>query len=236
MLALVFALAVAADAPPDLSPDAQALVTSVQTSIEQVRVRQAALPPAKDDSERIMRLHDVDQAPRKVIVAYDFSKLPDAQRAMALARVSALVDAVDREDNAELMKLLPPEGWFLKSKYGNAAWAAFDIVQHGGDAVRERFLPVLGPLVASGEVPGQAYAMMYDRVQTGHKRPQRYGTQFRCDGGKWRPYPVEDPDDVDARRKTFGIEGTFAEVKAYYAAEPPCPQTQSPPPPGMKLD
>ena len=236
MFALLLALAVVSSDPADLSPAAQALVTSVETSIEQVRVRQATLPPAKDDSERIMRLAELDQAPRKVIVAYDFSKLPDAQRAKALARVSALVEAVDHEDQAALLKLVPPEGWFLKSKYGNASWAAFDIIQHSDLALQERFLPVLAPLVASGEVPGEAYGMMYDRVEIQHDRPQRYGTQFRCDGGKWRPYPIEDADHLEARRKAYGFLQTFVEYKAYFDGEPPCPQTGRPPPPGMKLD
>jgi hypothetical protein len=57
----------------------------------------------------------------------------------------------------------------------------------------------------------------------------RYGTQFRCDAGKWRPYPIEDPDHLDACRKTYGFLQTFAEYKAYYDGEPPCPQTRRPP-------
>jgi hypothetical protein len=231
-------LAVAAlSGSADLSPKAQALVTSIAASIEQVRARQAALPPAKDDAERILRLGELDQAPRRVIVAWDFSTIPEAERAGALARASALIEAVDREDQAALLKLVPPEGWFLKSKYGErAAWAAFDIVQHGDEALQQRFLPVLGRLVPSGEVPGEGYGMMYDRVEIQHDRPQLYGTQFRCDGGKWRPYPIKDPGQLDARRKSMGFAEGFAQIKAHFDASPPCPQTGRRPPPGMKLD
>lgn len=113
MFELVFAAAVSASSA-DLSPNAQALVTSIAASIEQVQTHQAALPPPKDDAERILRLGELDQAPREVIVHWDFSKIPEAERARALERASALIEAVDREDQAALLKLVPPEGWFLR--------------------------------------------------------------------------------------------------------------------------
>lgn len=237
MFEVVLAAAALAGGSADLSPNGQALVTAIATSIEEVRARQAALPPAKDDAERIERLGELDQAPRKVIVAWDFSKIPEAERARALEQASALIEAVDQEDQAALLKLLPPEGWFLSGKYGKrAAWAAFDIIQHSDLELQERFLPVIGRLVPSGEVPGESYAMMYDRVEIEHDRPQLYGTQFRCDGGKWRPYPIKDANRLEIRRKTSGFEQSFADYKAAFDASPPCPQTRRPPPAGMKLD
>jgi hypothetical protein len=236
MFWIVLAMA-ALSGSADLSPKAQAVVTAVAASIDQVRARQAALPPPKDDAERILRLGDLDQAPRKVITTWDFSTVPEAERAKAVERAWALISAQDAEDQAALLKLVPPEGWFLRSKYGErASWAAFDIVQHGDLALLERFLPVLGRQVAAGEVPGEGYAMMYDRVETSHDRPQLYGTQFRCDGGKWRPYPIKDPEGLEARRKPLGFFMTFADYKAKFESFPPCPQTKRPPPPGMKLD
>jgi hypothetical protein len=233
MLPLILAIA-AAD---DLSPNAQALVMAVAASIEEVRAKQAALPPPKDDAERIIRLDQFGEAPREVVMTFDFSKIPEAERPRAIERVGALLGPRDHENVVELLKLLPPEGWFLKSKYGDdAALAAFQIVQHSDLATQERFLPVFARLVLSGEVEGQTYGAMYDRVEIQQDRPQLYGTQFRCDGGKWRPYPIKDPDHVDERRKAFGFLQTFAEYKAHMQDSPPCPQTTRPPPPGMKLD
>jgi hypothetical protein len=233
MLPLILAIA-AAD---DLSPNAQALVTAVAASIEKVRAKQAALPPPKDDAERILRLGEFDEAPRDVVMTFDFSKIPEAERPRALERVSALLGPRDLEDRAELLKLLPPEGWFLKSKYGeDAALWAFQIIQHSDLATQERFLPVLERLVPSGEVDGQHYGMMYDRVEISRDRPQLFGSQFRCDAGKWRPYPIVDPEHLDERRKAFGFLQNFADYKAHMQDAPPCPQTTRPPPPGMKLD
>jgi hypothetical protein len=238
MFALLLAAAVVSAAPADLSPNGQALVTAIAASIAQVRARQAELPPPKDDVERILRLGELDQAPRRVIMAYDFSKIPEPERGRALERASVLIKAQDHEDQDALLKLVPPEGWFAKSKYGmQAAYAAFDVIQHGDLTLQERFLPVIGRLIPSGEAPGDSYAGMYDRVEIQHDRPQLYGTQFRCDGGKWRPYPIKDFDGLEVRRKALGFDVTFAQDKAtYWDAAPPCPQTGRPPPPGMKLD
>lgn len=107
-------------------------------------------------------------------------------------------------------------------------------MQHADLALQLHFLPILAPLVARGEIDGQSYGMMFDRVATSQGRPQRFGTQFRCDGGKWRPYPIEHPDHLEERRKAEAFPGTFAEMQAYFDQLPPCPQTRSPPPPGMQ--
>jgi hypothetical protein len=232
MMALFLAtVLVAASAAPE-----PALVAAIRASIDQVRARQAVLPPPRDDAERLIRLGELDQAPRRVIMAYDFSLIPADRRQTAIDEASALIEAVDHEDQAALLKLVPPEGWFMRSKYGDqAASAAFHIVQHADLPLQQRFLPVIEPLVATGEIDGQSYAMMFDRVAISQGRPQRYGTQFRCDGGKWRPYPIEDPARLDRRRQGEAIPGTFAQELAHFEQLPTCPQTRMPPPAGMKL-
>lgn len=236
LIAIIGAASVAA-ADTDLSPPASALVAAVRDAMQQVRSRQAASPPPRDDAERLVRLGERDQAGRRVVMAWDMSKIPASEQDAAMRKVSAMVDAGDREDQAELLKLLPPEGWFLRSRYGNAAaTAAFEIVQHAGETMQKRFLPVIEPLVKRGEVDGESYGMMFDRVRISDGQPQRYGTQFRCDGGKWRPYPLEDPEHVEARRAELGFGWSYAQEKAQFQRMPPCPQTRSPPPPGMVLD
>lgn len=236
LLALLASMHLAGAQPAPVGP-AAAVIEAVERSIQQVHDRHAALPPPRDDAERLVRLGELDQAARKVMVATDFSQVPTADRAAMMTRIATLMDEVDAQNQAALQKLLPPEGWFLRSRYGReASGAAFHIVQHAGLELQQRFLPVLEPLVAAGEVDGQAYGLMFDRVAIQNDRPQRYGTQFRCDGGKWRPYPMESPEQVEARRSALQFPGTFAATKARFEGMPPCPQTPRPPPAGMKLD
>jgi hypothetical protein len=232
------ALAILLAAGPSLSPAGQAVVDQVKAAIDKTRAKQAQLPPAEGLTEQLIRLGQLDQAPRQVIVAFDFSTIPEAERQAAATVAGDLINELDAENQTKLLKLLPPEGWVLSSRYGKpAADAAFHIIQHSDLSLQRRFLPILEPLVKKGEVTPNAYGAMFDRVATSEGRPQRYGTQFRCDGGKWRPYPIEDPEGLDARRNQLGFQGpTFAEIKARFASDPYCPQTQSPPPPGMVLN
>jgi hypothetical protein len=234
MVLMVVALAVALQAPT--SPEGRELVTAIEQSIAKARADNAALPPATSDVERLQRLTELDQAPRRIITTFDFARIPEADRATALNAASARIEAVDDENLKILLAMVPPEGWFLTSKYGKAARTAFHIVQHSDVETQKRFLPTLETLVPAGEIDGQSYGMMFDRVAISEGRPQRYGSQFRCDGGKWRPYPMEAPAEVDARRKAIGFPGGFAAYKAHFDTSPTCPQTRSPPPPGMVLD
>ena len=224
-----------ATSPPALSPDAEALIAPVGEAIAQVRARHAASPPPANDTERLVRMGELDQAGRYVIMALDFSRVPEAERTAALDKAAAWIEAVDAENQAALLAMVPPEGWFLRSRYGKGADAAFHIVQHADEALWRRFLPVLEPLVATGEVDGQKFGMMYDRLAVSEGRLQRYGSQFRCDNGKWRPYPMEDPDRVEERRAAIRFGWTYAEAKAQMQSGPYCPQTRNPPPPGMDV-
>jgi hypothetical protein len=233
MLALLLAAALPAAQPPA----DQSLVEAVRASITEVRTRQAHEPPPLTDRERLLRMGELDRAPREIIMRYDMSRIAPAERQLEIQRASALIDAVDTENQSTLLKMVPGEGWFLQSKYGDkAAFAAFQIVQHADPSMQEHFLPILAPLVAQHEIDGQSYGMMFDRVAVSHGQPQTYGTQFRCDAGRWRPYPIADRQQLDQRREQMGFPTSFADTKAYFDRSPPCPQTTSAPPSGMKLD
>lgn len=224
----------AAQPAPGLSAETRAVLAPVAEAIAEVRTRHAALPPSKDDAEKLVRMGELDQAPRRVITTIDFSKVPAEERAAAVRAAGEMIEAVDHANQRALVGMLPPEGWFLRSRYGDkAAEAAFHIVQHSDVALWKRFLPVIETLVPKGEVAGRSYALMFDRLAVSEGRPQRFGSQFRCDNGRWRPYPLESPVKVDELRQSMSVGGSFAQMKARFEAMPPCPQTRSPPPPGM---
>ena len=234
MLFALFAFMIQAQS---LSPETQAFVAPVEAAIHAVRTRQGELEPATDIQTRLERMGELDQAGRLVIVSLDFSKVPAEERQAAIKAASAPIEAVDQENQAALLTLIPAEGWFLKSRYGDkAAAAAFHIVQHSDEHLWARFLPVLEPLVAQGEIDGQSFAMMFDRLATSEGRAQRYGTQFRCDNGKWRPYPIEAPESLEDRRREMAFPMPFAAYLAHFQSQPYCPQTRSPAPPGMVID
>ena len=225
MIALLFAAQLTFQEPAPLSPEARALIAPVAEAIAAEEARQAALPAPASDRERLERMGVVDQVGRRAMTPIDLSVLPEAERQEAEAAMWTPLMALDERLMTELLTMVPPEGWFLKSVYGDrAASAAFLIVQHSGLEHWRRFVPVLEPLVAAGEVDGQSYGLMYDRLAENEDRPQRYGTQVTCKAGKWviDRENLEDPANADARRREMGFRWTLAEYEQVFADHPPC--------------
>lgn len=225
MIAIALAAFLMLQEPGSLSPEAHALIAPVENAIAAEEARQAALPPASNDRERLERMGVLDQVGRRAEAPIDLSVLPEAEREAANAIIWTRLRALDERLMGELLQMVPPEGWFLKSVYGErAAQAAFLIVQHSDVEHWRRFLPVLEPLVATGEVDGQSYGLMYDRLAITEGRPQRYGTQVTCKAGRWAidRDNLEDPENADVRRREMGFPGTLAEYEQVFANRPPC--------------
>jgi hypothetical protein len=209
-------------APAEVSPQTRALIAPVAASIAKVRAEQSVLPPPATDREKLLRMMALEQAPRRALEEIDFSKIPEAERKYAYGAVWKQIAPIDDANQKALLAMLPPEGWFTISRYGHdGATAAFLIVQHADLDLQKRFLPTLEKLASQGEVDGGDYALMFDRVAIGEGRPQRYGSQYECKGGKWTPYPLEDPARVEERRAAMKLD-TFKDNQARFAAMPPC--------------
>jgi tetratricopeptide (TPR) repeat protein len=198
---------------PVLSPAALALIAPIHDAFARVEAAQAALPAPKSDRERLERMFDLDQVGRMEIGKIDFGTLPSDEKIAAIGAAWKEITAHDQADQAALKAMIPPEGWFTKSKYGaKASKAAFLIVQHSDEAFMRATLVKLEPLAAAGEVDGSDFALMYDRVAVFYdKRPQRYGSQVTCKSGHWQPLEIEDPAHVNDRRTAIGMPTTLEE-------------------------
>lgn len=224
--AMLLAQGVAAQivaAPVEVSPETRILIAPVAAAIAKVRAEQAALPPPKDDAEKLLRMRDLEQAPRAAMMAVDFQKIPPAERKAAYTAMWQQITPIDEANQKAVLEMLPPEGWFTISRYGKeASRAAFLIVQHGNVELWRRFVPVLEPLAAKGEVEPSQFALMYDRLETTEGRKQRYGSQMRCKAGKWVPDPIENPEELDARRAKLGMEPYASYLSKNYSGPAPC--------------
>lgn len=209
--------------PPPISQETAARVAPVAAAIKAERDAQAKLPPPRSDAERLVRMGRLDQVGRNAALRIDIHDLTGPEQWGAQATIWLPINAIDAENQAQLLKMVPPEGWFYRSRYGaEAADAAFLIVQHSKPELWRRFLPVLESLVAKGEVRGPAYALMYDRLAISESRPQRYGSQLSCRNGRFAIDPVEAPETVNQRRKAMGFPDTLAQYERTFAAYPPC--------------
>lgn len=200
----------------------EAFVAPIKAAIAAEKARQATLPPTSDVGEQLVRMAQMDQRARDPLDTLDFSLLPEVERERAHAAIWAEIDPVDRANQARLLELAPAEGWFHPSVYGERpAAAAFLIVQHSNADLWRRFVPVLEPLARAGEIDGQDYALMYDRLALSEGRPQRYGSQMVCRDGRYVVNTLEAPEGVDARRAELGM-GPLAEYEAIFTSHPRC--------------
>ena len=193
-------------AAPPLSPATQALLAPARKAILQAKLKTASLPPAKDDREVLLRLGALDQAAWQALSKIDFAKIPLDEKAAAKAAIGDQIQPVDDADVAALLDIVPPEGWFAVSRYGqDGEDAAYRIVMHGDIDLWRRFAPVIGRFAAEREARGFHYALMSDRLAVHEGRPQSFGSQVACVDGVYKPYPIDDPEHVDERRLKLGL-------------------------------
>jgi hypothetical protein len=116
---------------------------------------------------------------------------------------------VDEANTAWLQTVTRKWGWIDARRFGvEAANAAFLIVQHSGNVqLMTVALPEIEKDVKAKRFPdGQAYALLYDRLQLmlGHK--QRYGSQIgRNAKGEMVLLPLENQAKVDEYRKEMNM-------------------------------
>jgi hypothetical protein len=184
---------------------------------QEVDKRQSLLAPrlflgaTKDESKKILsQLCDLDQFLR------DYINTPRHHGyAGTLAEQEFLNsflprwNKLDNEISHIFKQLLDRWCWFTITDWGVKADSdAWLLTQHAdGDVpLQKKVLRMLEPLVASGNTNASHYAYLFDRVAVNEKRLQRYGTQGFCVGpGKWTPRAIEDPENVDTRRKAVGL-------------------------------
>ena len=193
------------DGRPVLSAPAQAAVAAFEARTAPFMARFKAirsdLPLAAGMAERVA----VEQGLRGELPDWSKLNLGDADRNAAAVGIWSRIDAVDTANTAWLKSVLPADGWFRRSRDGDeTAHGAWLIVQHSPDpAFMREVAERMRPLAEAGEVRGADYALLFDRTEGHAGRPQYYGSQYHCEGGRWVPDPIRDPAGVEARRRAL---------------------------------
>jgi hypothetical protein len=110
---------------------------------------------------------------------------------------------------ARLKEIMASHGWPGRGLVGDdGSHAAWRIAQHAiSDPPFQRACAAaILESVEKGEAPLAQFAFLVDRIRYFEGRPQIYGTQFYWDeNGEMNPWPMEDPDRVDERRRRAGL-------------------------------
>lgn len=190
-----------------------AAIAAPMRALDEALAREAALPPARTDAERLERMGAIDQSFRLQMHKMRFESLSAEQVKAAYAAIATRTEPIDQSNRDAVMAMLPTQGWFSFTAYGRpASEAAFHIINHSDLGAQQKVLPAFERLAMQGEADRADFATMYDRVQKGLGRPQRYGTQSECVDGRRTPYKLEDPERVEERRRPMGFRFTFADM------------------------
>lgn len=115
---------------------------------------------------------------------------------------------VDMDNTTWLKDLVAREGWPTASKVGaEAANSAFLILQHATHdvAFQRMMLDTIALGFSRGEIDGQSFALLHDRVAVQSGQKQRYGTQAQIRRDRVVFDPMEDSSKVDSLRATVGL-------------------------------
>ena len=105
-------------------------------------------------------------------------------------------------------KVLDTRGWLgsdIIGVLGNKT--LFLAIQHSDLATQEKYLPMIKEAVQKGNANPSNFAYLVDRVAIRQGKKQIYGSQYDRDQvtGEYYILPLEDPDNVDIRRKEVGL-------------------------------
>ena len=108
-----------------------------------------------------------------------------------------------------LQAIMDRIGWPTVSKVGKpGASTAFLIIDHSPREIMEKYFPFLETAAKNGDASLASYATMKDRILVNRGKKQIYGTQRYWDSktNKFIYFPIEDEQNVNARRKEVGLE------------------------------
>jgi hypothetical protein len=116
-----------------------------------------------------------------------------------------------------LVQILDAYGWPGKSLVGDdgaeAAWTLALHTMHDPDVLR-RCLRLLQAAAAAGEAEPWQAAFLVDRLSLVERNVQVYGTTIcRQQDGSFGPPLLEDPDQVDERRRAVGLPPLDQEIR-----------------------
>ncbi len=153
-----------------------------------------------------------DQVARSTAMQTQMTKeLNETEKRWANGRAVAAFFEIEDVSTKFLERTFKEIDWVDENVFGvRASEQAWLLVQHADRSpefqkqILDRMKNYLGP----NSNTNRNYAYLYDRVSLKLKNTQVYGTQLldKCQGGVKMLRPVENPNELDSRRKALGLE------------------------------
>ncbi|MGH9766821.1 MAG: DUF6624 domain-containing protein [Blastocatellia bacterium] len=175
----------------------------------------SAQPPGQDSPteavrRELVKMGEDDQKHRGEMMDL-LGQLARSNREKAekkLKQATEQQSALDNKNRQRLDEIVKEYGWPKTSVFGKeASGVAFLIVQNAELEYQKKYLPLIKEAAARNEARQSDLAMLEDRILMGDGKKQIYGTQLRFNQTKqvMELYPIEDEENVDARRAKVGL-------------------------------
>lgn len=120
-----------------------------------------------------------------------------------------LIHEKDSLNRIQVSKILDEKGWLSSDEVGQkGSMTLFLVIQHADLKTQEKYLPSLREAVIKGNAEAANLAIMEDRVALRQGKRQIYGSQVSQNAktGEMYVLPLDDPDNVDKRRASVGLQ------------------------------
>lgn len=123
---------------------------------------------------------------------------------------------IDSVNTSKLVNIIDRIGWPDVSKVGSkGAYNAFIILQHSNIDFQKKYISLLRKAVEANKVSPIHLAYLEDRILQLENKPQIYGTQIDVSNNEPKPYPVIEPENLNKRRKSIGLEPIEEYLKSF---------------------
>lgn len=167
-------------------------------------------PRLPDLAAELLRRREADQRARRALIAYaQRAKDHHCSETSEEERIAtAEVARIDRDNTQWLNHVVDLHGWPGLGLVGRqGAAAAWLLAQHADREpdFQRRCLALMTAMPAGDVEPGHV-AYLTDRVLLAEGAPQLYGTQIQRVEGVHQPRDLADPESVDERRASMGLQ------------------------------
>ncbi|WP_342629111.1 DUF6624 domain-containing protein [Nguyenibacter vanlangensis] len=182
-------------------------LNAILFAVKEMHNRQKTITLQDDDLIKL--LAEEDQVDRDTYIEYGMkNKFDNDVQKIVTNTLGNYLSEEDSERISQFEHIIEKKGWkYFTTSPRDVNQAAFLIIQHvtSDMAFQVSASNHILTWYQNNKLTGQQYTEFKDRIDLYLHGKQTFGTQFQCISGKWVPFPIKTPSNVDHERKRFGL-------------------------------
>ena len=166
----------------------------------------------------LLKMQEDDQKYRNEVEEIEKMALAADEKQKKVSALWEKQEKVDKRNIKRLVQIINKYGWPGRSMVGKeGSLTAFLVIQHADLEYQKQYFPLLKEAVKRGEADSQDAALLEDRILMREGKKQIYGSQLHYNEvtKQLELWPIEDEDEVDARRARVGLEPLATYAKRF---------------------